>query len=315
MNLSVLLPVYNAGKYLEPTIKSILAQDIKDFEFLIINDSSTDESGEVIERLAADRTNVRVIHHQKNMGLSATLNEGLNLSTCRFVVRMDQDDIALPSRLRIQYLFMKSRPHLAAAGSYVYHMGINESFDKLIILPTEPNEIREKLPNANCLYHPAVILDRDKVLEAGGYRPEFKNAEDYDLWLRLSRFHDLANIPIPLLRYRFTLGGMTFGRKWEQLYFALLAQSSHRLYGESSARIEESAKKVYASQDKVHFMTMVAQGTATELFELVYEKNVISFLMRFAKDIGWKKAAEIGWKVLKQRGGNGCSLKPIGGRG
>lgn len=301
MKLSVLLPVYNAGPFLEPTIRSVLAQDIQDFEFLIINDCSTDESGSVIQSLVANHPQVRVIHHEKNIGLSATLNEGLRLCSCRYVARMDQDDIALSNRLSTQYFFIRSRPSLAAAGSFVYHMGINESFDKLVTLPTEPDEIRQHLPNANCLYHPSVILDRDKVLDVGGYRAEFKNAEDYDLWLRLSRSHDLANIPIPLLRYRFTLGGMTFGRKWEQLYFAILAQASHRLPDASFSEIEEAAKKVYANQNRRHFMTLVARGTATELHELGYERNVVSLLMHFAKDIGWKQAATIGWKVLRNK--------------
>ncbi len=125
----------------------------------------------------------------------------------------------MPGRLRAQVEFMRSRPEIVLAGSFVYHMGADRSSDRLVELPMTPRQVAASLQRENCLYHPAVILRRSTVLAAGGYREEFRNAEDYELWLRLARRHDLANIAQPLLRYRFSVSGMTLGRKWEQLRY------------------------------------------------------------------------------------------------
>src|SRR5438128_244029 len=113
MKASVLLPVYNAGSPLRAATESILAQDEPDFEFLIIDDCSSDRSAEVIGRYAARDRRIRAIFHSKNLGLAATLNEGLAEARAEFVVRMDQDDLALPNRLSTQLRFMRMRPEVA----------------------------------------------------------------------------------------------------------------------------------------------------------------------------------------------------------
>ena len=107
MNCTVLLPVYNAGRPLFAAIQSILAQDDKEFEFLIIDDRSTDGSVRVIREFAARDHRIRAIYHVENRGLAATLNEGLELASSSLVVRMDQDDEALPHRIGTQVRFMR----------------------------------------------------------------------------------------------------------------------------------------------------------------------------------------------------------------
>src|ERR1700685_386485 len=121
MNCTVLLPVYNAGRPLSVAIESILGQEEKQFEFLIIDDGSTDESARVIQDYAARDRRVRPIYHAENLGLAATLNQGLELASSDLVVRMDQDDEALPHRIGTQVRFMRENPDIAVAGSFVYH--------------------------------------------------------------------------------------------------------------------------------------------------------------------------------------------------
>jgi len=303
MKVTVLLPVYNAGHLLEGAIRSILRQDFEDFEFVIIDDASKDESAAVISRFANEDRRIKPILHKQNAGLAATLNEGLKAASAPFVARMDQDDESLPSRLRIQYTFMNSRPNVAVAGSFVYHMGISREHDRLVRLPVDAMAIKRLLPVENCMYHPSVMLNRALVLRAGGYRREFRNAEDYDLWLRLSRNHDLANIPVPLIRYHFTVDGMTLGRKWEQLYFVFLAQASFMNPDKAWSAIEQIAKDQHSRLLKADFMTGVLNGTMEELLALGYREQAIRLVERFSTDIGPTATADALAKCSEQTRG------------
>ena len=301
MKLSVLLPVYNAGTLLERAIVSILAQHFSDFEFIIIDDASKDDSAGVIREFASRDPRIKPVFHKNNTGLSATLNEGLALAATPFVARMDQDDESLPSRLGVQYVFARNRPGVAVAGSFVYHMGGTPKHDRLVRLPVSGAEIAKRLESENCIYHPSVIMNRALVLRAGGYRSQFKNAEDYDLWLRLSRVHEMANIPLPLLRYNFTIDGMTLGRKWEQLQYVFLAQAANRNPGKSWTEIEQIANDRYARQDKNTFLNGVLLGTVNVLLNLGRADEARHLTERFGDDLGPEKASQILQTALTTR--------------
>jgi glycosyltransferase involved in cell wall biosynthesis len=286
MSVSVLLPVYNAGPALGRAIESILAQDQPDFELIVIEDGSTDGSRALIERYAANDSRIEPVYHERNVGLAATLNEGLELARHPLVARMDQDDEALPNRLRIQEAFMAARPNVAVAGSWVFHMGRKRRFDRLVEFPTEPAQIRTQLPRENCIYHPSVMFRRDEILALGGYRAEFKNAEDYDLWLRASKVYDLANIPKPLLRYRFSVHGMTHARRWEQLYYVYLAQAMNSGSVEPVAVARITAKEALATTDRDEFAAHVFTGTFNELVDLHMWRDAATVSMRYARETG-----------------------------
>jgi glycosyltransferase involved in cell wall biosynthesis len=288
MQVTVLLPVYNAGAPLQTAIQSILNQDFHDFEFLIIDDASNDGSSDVICDFARRDKRIQAYFHALNKGLAATLNEGLMIAKTPLVARMDQDDESLPSRLGRQVAEMMARPELALCGSYVFHMGRNPARDRLVTMPTDVEAIRESLPHLNIFYHPAVIMDKEKVLAVGGYDGRFANAEDYDLWLRLSRLYPLANIPEPLMRYRFSTDGMTLSRKWEQLYYVFLAQARHRQTTDTPFDVLESeAGRVHAAIDRRQFLESVVRGTCRELTRLGYPKQIARLLWMYRRDIGW----------------------------
>jgi len=286
MGVTVLLPVYNGAATLRQSIDSVLAQDVDDWELLVVDDASTDGSADIAHVYAARDPRIRVVAHAVNAGLAATLNEGLEEAGHELVARLDQDDEALPPRLRLQTAFMAEHPNVVAAGSHVLHMGVTTRFDRLIALPSTPREVARRLPRENCLYHPSVIMRREPVLAAGGYRSEFKNAEDYELWLRLARSHDLANVPEPLIRYRFSLGGMTLGRKWEQLFYVRLAQEMNRGEPITLAEAEVRARRALAAVDRRDFMRIVARGTTQELVALRLWRDARELLVRFSHEIG-----------------------------
>lgn len=286
MNLiSVLLPVYNAGAPLRAAVESILTQTHREIELLLINDASTDTSRELIDEFARRDPRVRAIHHQTNQGLAATLNEGLAAARGQFVARMDQDDIALPERLATQAEFLFRQPRVAVVGAWVYNLGRTPAHDRLVRLPFTPTEIAARLPEANCLYHPVTMLRREVVLAAGGYRPDFKNAEDYDLWLRLSRDHPLANIPRPLLRYRLSTGGMTISRKWEQLRYVFLAQERHRTPAATLAELAARADARLAALDRQAYFDHVVEDCCRRLAELGFATDAADLLAKMRAEL------------------------------
>jgi glycosyltransferase involved in cell wall biosynthesis len=305
MSATVLLPVYNGAATLPQALESILSQRHRDLELLVIDDASTDDSAAVIQRFARADSRVVPVLHERNAGLANTLNEGLERARHELVARMDQDDEALPDRLGTQSAFFEANREVAVAGSWVYHMGSQRRYDRLVRLPVEHDEIVARLASENCMYHPTTMLRRSMVLDAGGYRGEFKNAEDYDLWLRLARRHQLANVPAPLLRYRFSVDGMTLGRKWEQLFYVHLAQAAGGDPAVSLDEAERRAQATLAAVDRRTFLTQVAFGTVRELVALRHWRDAVAVTMRFAKDIGPRAAAlllaEIGRARVRER--------------
>lgn len=282
MRCSVVLPVYNGAAFLPVAIESILQQDDPDFELLLIDDCSTDQSAQIIRRYAASDGRIRPIFHRQNAGLAATLNEGLAEARSDLVVRMDQDDVALAKRIGIQVEFMSQRPEIAVAGSFVYHMGRRPADDRLVRLPVEHEEIVRTLPRENCIYHPSVIMRRERILSLGGYRAQFRNSEDYDLWLRVAKVYRLANLPEPLLRYRFSVAGMTLGRKWQQALYTKMAVMASRHPERSLDRVRQEADAELESLGKGWFLEQVARGTIQELIRLRLFGDALRILWTFS---------------------------------
>ncbi|GBO52273.1 glycosyltransferase [Pseudanabaena sp. lw0831] len=299
VKVSVLLPVYNGGLTLSQAIASILCQNMTEFELIIIDDCSTDNSASIIRQYAEKDSRINPVFHDVNIGLARTLNEGLSLAQSDFVARMDQDDESLPQRLRIQHDYMHGHPEVTVVGSYVYHMGAKQEFDRLVELPSEAEQIKQTLLQYNCMYHPSVMMRRNKICDLGGYQAEFKNAEDYDLWLRVSKIYPLTNITEPLLRYRFSVTGMTLSRKWEQLFYVYLAQACHENEMRSMEFANLKAQEMLKKMDKAYFLREVANGTISELLKLKLWRDAIDLTWKFSIDVGVKKSVHLLMRVVK----------------
>jgi glycosyltransferase involved in cell wall biosynthesis len=201
---SVLLPVYNAEKYLAAAVKSVLAQDYRNFEVLLLNDGSTDGSAAILERFAALDSRCKV-HAWPNRGLIATLNAGIQLAAGDVLIRMDADDICRPNRFSRQMTFMQEHPECVAVGSRVMLIDaegwpITEFFgDELDHNAIDAAHLRGK---GGSIVHPSAAISRRAMLQIGGYRPNYPHSEDFDLFLRLAEVGKLANLPEVLLDYR-----------------------------------------------------------------------------------------------------------------
>jgi len=214
--VSVVMPVYNAQRYLAEAVQSILHQTFRDFELIAVDDGSKDNSLAMLQEFARSDPRVRIIS-RPNTGIVGALNDGVAAARGEFVARMDADDIALPERLEKQIAFMEKHSDCAACGGKAIIISpegipIEEQWKR-----TGNQEIQAALFSGDDhLCHPATLIRRDLLLRAGSYRREYEWVEDLDLWLRLGEIGELANLTDVILKYRRHLGSVTHLRETTQ---------------------------------------------------------------------------------------------------
>ena len=225
--LSVIMSVFNGERFLDEAVHSILEQDFADFEFLILNDGSTDDSSAILHKWAAKDVRITLIERE-NRGLVASLNELVAAANAPLLARMDCDDIALPERFSLQIDYMAVHPKIGVLGTNTHDLSED---GKIIIAedsyPLTPAEARTWLRNGPALCHPSAMMRTDMIRQLGGYRAAFRHAEDYDLWLRASRSTQIANVPERLLLYRRSDGQVSRKHAVEQAKAAAIAWFDH----------------------------------------------------------------------------------------
>ena len=219
--VSVLMPVYNGERFLAEAIESILGQTFTDFEFVIVDDGSTDASPAILADYASRDPRIRVIT-QANAGIVAALNRGLAECRAPLVARMDADDISLPARLERQVDFLKSHPEILVVGCAAQLISEEKIPGPVMRHPSSPKEIDAGLQTETMLAHPSVLMRREPILKIGGYRELLRHSEDYDLWTRLAGNCQIANLPECLLHYRIHGGQISWEKSAAQAS-ALLA--------------------------------------------------------------------------------------------
>jgi len=208
--VSVIMPVYNGSKYLTEAIDSILRQTFNDFEFLIVDDGSSDNSLEIIRSYQDPR--IRVIQNPQNLGISASLNNGIFAAQGEYIARMDCDDISLGDRFQKQIDFLDSHPEVIIVGSNMNIIG--SLFNQKLRYPLTHDDIVNSMLTSNPMGHPSVMFRRVDVSKLGGYRSMKEwnkvSTEDYDLWLRMvAANYRLANLPECLMNYRIHANSLT----------------------------------------------------------------------------------------------------------
>lgn len=201
--VSVLLPVYNARKFIKQAVKSILTQTLRDFELVIINDGSTDGSESIVRELAAKDSRIVVIS-RPNTGIVGALNDGLTRARSDIVARMDADDLSQPTRLEEQLAELNAHHDCVAVGTWVRVIDEAGRPIQVHCSPTTTAELEQQLleGNGGALIHPTMMARKQAILTAGKYREEYRHAEDVDLYFRLLTRGRLGNVPKPLLDYR-----------------------------------------------------------------------------------------------------------------
>lgn len=227
--VSVILPVYNAGEYLDTAIESVLSQTFTNFELLLLDDGSTDGSLSRLEYYASQDTRCKV-YSRPNRGVAFTLNEGLNLASSDLIIRMDQDDICRPQRFEKQIRYMAEHPECVLVGSRVQLID-PEAMPMMEMGHCQTHEeIDAGLSWGGAfIFDPTIVVRKSAILAVGGYRAEYEYAEDLDLFLRLAEVGRLANLPDVLVEYRQHSTSMSYARRDLQYQSILAATKDARL--------------------------------------------------------------------------------------
>ena len=224
--ISVIMSVYNSEKYLTEAIESILNQTFKDFEFIIINDGSTDKSLDIIRKYQKKDKRIILINNKKNLGLIKSLNNGLRRSRGKYIARMDSDDISLIKRFQTQYDYLEQNQDIFLVGTGLIQIDENSN-DIIKSKPIRGVEfIKQLLEKRNCIAHPTIMF---KNKERYFYRNKMLYCEDYDLYLRLLNDEKkIDNIHNILLKYRVTKDSISNSKRSKQDLFVKKAKEFYQ---------------------------------------------------------------------------------------
>ena len=197
--ISVIMPVYNGEKYLREALESILNQTFKDFEFIIINDGSTDKTLETIQSFTDPR--IKLIT-QENRGIIYSLNKGITESRGKYIARMDADDISLPERLEKEYRFLEQNPNYGIVGTTFLIINKNNQVIGVNAVLLENEDLEKEIIIETTFGHGTVMMRKSVLDTVGYYNPKALHAEDFDLWTRFAEKSKMANLSEVLYLWR-----------------------------------------------------------------------------------------------------------------
>jgi len=201
-SLSLLMTVFNAEAYLASSIESIENQTFTDWEFLIVDDASTDHSLAIAESYAQKDSRIKIIRNAVNKGQTRCLNQGLAEARGALIARQDADDLSHPARLEKQWRRFQQEPTLVLLGTCGEMIDQADRLVGLLDVPLTQEVITWSAAIKNPFLHTSVMFRADEVRALGGYDEYYQIAQDYDLWTRMMRQHRVANLPERLIRYR-----------------------------------------------------------------------------------------------------------------
>lgn len=227
LRLSVIMSVFNNAPYLDEAVDSIRAQTMADFEFIIVDDGSSDGSTEILRRHAAADPRIRLIE-QENRGLVASLNRAIAAARAPWIARMDGDDVAMPERFERQLRFVTEHPDYGVVGCQLELIDEGgRTIKQALDFPRSHDAFLTAMEWRPIMSHPAAMIARDLLDQLGGYRAIYRHCEDYDLWLRLSERTKLCSLEAVLLRYRFNPNQVSNRHLLEQKLGAAIAWEAH----------------------------------------------------------------------------------------
>jgi len=252
--ISVIMSVYNGSRYLNESIASILSQTFTDWEFIIINDGSTDNSESIVQGWQNRDERIKLISRE-HKGLTISLNEGLSYAQGEYIARMDADDIALPDRFAKQVAFLDENPDHVAVGCRMLVIDPEGMpiFTCSRLTTHEEIDAAYMAGQAGIIGHPAVMIRRRVLQRIGGYREQFTYAQDRDLFLRLAEVGKLANLPDTLMKFRLNAKSMGHTQRSEQKRCANLATiEAHQRRGLEPPILSDSSSEPPKSISDLH---------------------------------------------------------------
>ena len=297
--ISIVLPLYNGASYIQETMDSLLEQSFSDFELIVVDDASTDDSGKKVLRYRDSR--IRYERNTHNLGMAHTRNRGLKLARGDVVVMSDQDDISMPDRLLLQYQYLHDHPECMLVGGWSRHFGGARGIYRYV---TDYAKIRMRMLGDSQFSHPSVAFRRKLVVEHGlRYEQDYAPADDYRLLAQITARFPVANIPHEIIRYR------VHDRQHSQTSADLLVQRADRVrvaYLEQilSMRLNDAQARLHAQAlypravDKETFLLQVAwllqlldraRGVFdTRELQNYFVERLVGTLRRSAPSMGWQ---------------------------
>jgi Glycosyl transferase family 2 len=241
--VSVAMVTCNVDRFLTESVESILDQTFRDFELIIVDYGSTDASKGIVVHYAEKDSRVR-LHQIPHCGLGEARNAACSLAQGRYIALMDADDIALPQRLELEVAFMEKHPRVGLLGASVQWINASGLGLYTSRYPTDDKELRKLLTVQCSFWQPTVLLRKEALVRAGGYRGAFAPAEDYDLWLRITEHFHCANLEDVVLKYRLHPQQLSLRKRKQQTLGILAAQRS-------AAMRQEGEEDIFNSVDVI----------------------------------------------------------------
>jgi len=256
--VSVVMSVYNSKKYLRQAIDSILQQTFNNFEFIIINDGSTDNSLELIKSNTDDRI---ILINQENQGIAVSLNNGIKIAKGKYIARMDADDISHKNRLKTQTNFLNENPDVIVVGSNADVIDKDGDFVYLTKNALDNNTLKKSLPLSTPFIHPSVMFRREIFFKAGMY-PNIPIAQDVLLFSKMVTYGSFANLHDPLIKYRISPSSSSRRSKEtrNRLKQTILYYNKyHKLEQNHVNKLNESLHDINDNQKKYYYYTLLAK--------------------------------------------------------
>ena len=245
--VSVIIPAYNAERYVELAVRSIMNQTYKNLEILITDDCSTDRTFEILKKLAEEDSRIKLFRNDKNLGIVDSLNFMIAVSCGEYIARMDADDVSLPLRIEKQVKYMQTHKNIMILGCNVIHIDENNKSIFKPIIPCSPIMVRNMRYFRICFYHPTVMV-RAKIKNEYFYEKDFLYAEDYALWLKLLEKYRGANLRKTFLQYRIHKGQISKQKTDKQISVFLKIFKKYNFDVINDSEIELYARYIAASE-------------------------------------------------------------------
>jgi glycosyltransferase involved in cell wall biosynthesis len=258
--ISVILPVFNAEMTIAVAIESILSQSFRDFELILIDDGSKDQTLKVIEPYVGKDSRIVLLKNPQNMRLARSLNRGIEVARGKYLARMDADDYSYPDRLEKQFRYMEAHPEIGVSGGT---MEVVDSLDRVTSIRRyflEDGEIRKNIFYFSPFCHPAIIIRKSVIDKVGGFIHEYNPAEDYELYFRIGKISHFGNLNDTLLRYKILETSMTGKQTWSMEKKSIQIRW---LYFNSP---EYKVKMVHRIYNFLHFISLYILPSRTKVF-------------------------------------------------
>lgn len=296
--ISVIMSVFNGETFVAQSIKSVLDQTVTDFEFLIIDDFSSDKTVSIIESF--DDPRIRLLKNSSNKGLPESLNYLLTITQGKYIARMDADDVCHKNRFEWQVDYLEKNPQISLCGMWAYQIDSHSKFINRVKLPTKSHCIKSALFWSNCIPHPS-IMARAGYFKGNIYNKEFSKAQDYELWQRTSKTHLFANVPKFGICYRISDQQISQKHKGDQNKFSEQVQTRNLQL------------LVDASESQVQMHLIMANQKESLSFKDLFEWSEFLLNANARKQIYERKSFSyftfriIGLNLIKSK----CNIKDI----